>query len=279
MTGHPIYINIKGELVDFSTPQVMGILNVTPDSFYENSRKQTEKEIVDRVQQIINEGGQIVDIGAQSTRPNSENVSSEDELKRLSFALEVINREFSDLVISVDTYYAGVARSVVDNYGVSIINDISGGYDKEMFKTVANLSVPYILMHIQGTPKTMHQEIGYKNFLQDILYFFSDRIRHLRELGVADVIVDPGFGFSKTLEVNYELMKNLEKFEIFDCPLLVGISRKRMIYEFLETDAVHAMNGTSILNTYALTKGANILRVHDVKEAVEAVKIMQCLNS
>lgn len=277
MTDHSIYMNIKGELVDFSSPQVMGILNITPDSFYENSRKQTEQEIINRVRQIVDEGGLIIDIGAQSTRPNSEKVSVQEEIERLSFALEIINREFSDLTLSVDTYYSEVARLVVEKYGVSIINDISGGYDTKMFKTVADLSVPYVLMHIQGTPDTMHQETSYNSFVQDVFFFFSQKLRQLRELGVKDVIVDPGFGFSKTLEGNYELMRDLEKFKMFESPLLVGVSRKRMIYQLIDSDAQNALNGTTVLNSYALAKGANILRVHDVKEAVEAVKIMQHL--
>lgn len=278
MADQPIYINLRGELVDFSSPQVMGILNVTPDSFYENSRKQTEKEIIDRVRQILDEGGSIIDVGAQSTRPNSNMVSVEEEIERLSFALDVINREFPNQTISVDTYYADVARLVVEKYGVSIINDISGGYDKNMFKTIADLSVPYILMHIEGTPQTMHQQFTYKNLIQDIFYFFSQKLSKLRELGVKDVIIDPGFGFSKTLDENYQLMSNLDKFQIFECPLLVGISRKRMICQVLEVEAQNALNGTTVLNSYALAKGANILRVHDVREAVETVKILQHLK-
>lgn len=278
MSDQPIYANIKGQLFDFSSPKVMGILNITPDSFYENSRKQSEQDIIDRVRQIVDEGGDIVDIGAQSTRPNSAEVSVDEEIERLSFALDAINREFPDLIVSVDTFYSKVARFVVEKYGVAIINDISGGYDKEMFKTVADLSVPYVLMHIQGTPQTMHGEIEYTNFIQNIFYFFSEKIRQLRELGVKDIIIDPGFGFSKTMDGNYELMKNLDKFQIYDCPVLVGVSRKRMIYQLLESDAQNALNGTSVLNSYALTKSANILRVHDVKEAVEAIKIIRHLK-
>lgn len=278
MSEQSMYVNIKGELIDFSLPRVMGILNITPDSFYENSRKQSEVDIIDRVKQIVEEGGDIVDIGAQSTRPNSAEISAEEELKRLSFALNVINREFPKLTISVDTFYSKVARYVVEKHDVAIINDISGGYDENMFKTVAELSVPYVLMHIQGTPQTMHSEIEYTNFIQNIFYFFSDKIRQLRELGVKDIIVDPGFGFSKSMDGNYELMKNLDKFQVFDCPILAGISRKRMIYQLLDSDAQNALNGTTVLNSYALTKGANILRVHDVKEALETIKIMSHLK-
>lgn len=268
-------INIKGELFDLSTPIVMGIINITPDSFYDDSRKQNEQAIIDRVGEIINQGGKIVDIGAQSSNPNSPFLSAETEIERLKFALSIINREYPDVIISVDTFYGDVARFCVEEHGVAIINDISGGQiDKTMFDTVADLNVPYILMHMRGVPRTMQQLTEYNHLIQDIFYYFSEKINDLRLRGVNDIIIDPGFGFSKTLDQNYELMANLDKFSTFELPLLVGISRKSMIYKYLDTDAYNSLNGTTILNTFALQNGANILRVHDVKEAVQAVQIM-----
>lgn len=272
-------INIKGKLLELSHPLVMGILNITPDSFYEGSRNQSEKEIVARVQQILDEGGKIVDIGAQSSNPKSEFLSSQIEIERLRFALDIINREFPDLIISVDTFYGDVARFCVEEHGVAIINDISGGsLDNKMFETVADLNVPYILMHMRGTPQTMQQLTNYENFIQEIFYYFSEKVAQLNQLGVNDIIIDPGFGFSKTVEQNYELLASVRGFSIFDLPLLVGVSRKSMIYKFLDTTANESLNGTTVLNTFALQNGANILRVHDVKEAVEAVKMVEILE-
>lgn len=272
-------INIKGDLISLDTPLVMGIVNVTPDSFYHKSRKQSEKEIVERVQQILDEGGTIIDIGGQSTTPTSTLHTAKEELKRLTPALSIIQREFPNAILSVDTFYADVAKAAVHEYGVAIINDISGGQiDDAMFDTVAKLNVPYILMHMRGTPQTMQQLTEYDNFIQDIVYYFSEKITCLNNLGVNDIIVDPGFGFSKTLEQNYELMAHIKYFHIFDTPLLVGISRKSMLYKPLETTADKSLNATTVLNTYALQSGANILRVHDVKEAVECVKLTCKLN-
>ena len=257
----------------------MGIVNVTPDSFYSASRKQSEVEIVERVQQILNEEGTIIDIGAQSTAPSSTMHSAKEELQRIEPALAIIHREFPEAILSIDTFYSEVARTAVEKYGVAIINDISGGQlDKEMFTTVAELNVPYILMHMRGTPQTMQQLTHYENFIEDIIFYFSEKIAHLNSLGVNDIIVDCGFGFSKTLEQNYELMAYLKYFHIFETPLLVGISRKSMTYKFLETDIENSLNATTVLNTYALQSGANILRVHDVKEAVECVKLTMQLN-
>lgn len=267
-------INIRGQLLDLSQPLVMGILNVTPDSFYSESRKQGEKEIIERARRIIEEGGQIIDIGGQSTNPKSTFLSDDEELERLCFALKIINREFPDVVLSVDTFYSKVAKECVEEYGVAIVNDISGGQlDKDMFATVARLGVPYILMHMRGTPQTMGQYTDYNNLIQDIFFYFSQKVAELHQLGVNDIIIDPGFGFSKTVEQNYELMAALRGFSIFDLPILVGISRKRMIYNLLEINPEESLNGTTVLNTFALQNGANILRVHDVKEAVEAVKL------
>jgi dihydropteroate synthase len=272
-------INIKGELLNLSCPVVMGILNVTPDSFYPHSRKETGQQIVDRVSEILSQGGKIIDIGAQSTRPGSTLLSAQEEMERLKFALPIINREFPDAILSVDTFYGDVARFCVEEHGVAIINDISGGeMDKTMFDTAAKLNVPYILMHMRGTPQTMHTLTDYDNPIQDIFYYFSKKIAVLHSLGVNDIIIDPGFGFSKTTNQNYELMASLQGFSIFELPLLVGISRKRMIADLLETTSANSLNGTAVLNTFALQNGADILRVHDVKEAVEAVKIVKKLE-
>lgn len=272
-------ININGELLDFSTPLVMGILNVTPDSFYSGSRKQSEEEIVSRVRQILEEGGKIVDIGGQSTTPTSTLIPAKEELKRLEPTLRLIRKEFPNTILSIDTFYSEVAGPAVEKYGVNIINDISGGQiDDNMFETVARLNVPYILMHMRGTPQTMQQHTHYDNFIQDILYYFSEKISKLNLLGVNDIIIDPGFGFSKTTDQNYQLMAYLKYFNIFDVPILVGISRKSMIYKLLECTPQESLNGTSALNTFALLSGANILRVHDVKEAVECVKIVEKIS-
>lgn len=272
-------INIKGNLIDLATPLVMGIVNVTPDSFYSVSRNQSEKEIVERVQKIINEGGAIIDIGGQSTAPSSTLHTVEEELERIQPALSIIQREFPDAVLSIDTFYSEVAKTAVEKYGVAIINDISGGQiDEKMFATVAELNVPYVLMHMRGLPQTMQQFTTYDNLISEIIFYFSEKIAHLNGLGVNDIIVDPGFGFSKTLEQNYELMAHLKYLDIFETPLMVGISRKSMTYRLLETDVDSSLNGTTALNTYALESGANILRVHDVKQAVECVKIISQLN-
>ena len=268
------FININGELLDLSTPLVMGILNVTPDSFYSGSRKQTETDIVNRCLQILDEGGRIIDIGGQSTTPTSTLLTAKEELERLEPALAIIRREFPDVILSVDTFYSEVAKVTVEKYGVNIINDISGGQiDENMFETVARLNVPYILMHMRGTPQTMQQFTHYDNFIQDILYYFSEKMAKLNLLGVNDIIIDPGFGFSKTTDQNYQLMAYLKYFNTFDVPILAGISRKSMIYKFLGCTAQESLNGTSVLNTVALLSGAHILRVHDVKEAAECVKI------
>lgn len=272
-------INIKGQLLDLSYPIVMGILNITPDSFYSGSRKETEEEIIARVREIKDQGGTIIDIGAQSTRPTSTLLSADEEIERLQFALPIINREFPAAILSVDTFYSKVARFCVEEHGVAIINDVSGGeMDKDMFKTVAELNVPYILMHMRGTPQTMKDLTDYDNLIQDIFFYFSQKVAELRLLGVNDIILDPGFGFSKNLDQNYELMASLRGFSIFDLPLLVGISRKRMIANLLGTTPAESLNGTTVLNTFALQNGANILRVHDVREAVEAIKIVKKLE-
>lgn len=275
----PIYINVKGQLLDLSIPQVMGILNVTPDSFYAGSRMQTEEDIAARARQIIDEGAAIIDIGAYSSRPNAEHISAE-EMNRLRTGLEILNRNHPEAIISVDTFRADVAAQCVNEYGVAIINDIAAGeMDDRMFQTVAGLGVPYIMMHMQGTPQNMQKEPHYDNLIKDVFLYFARKVQQLRDLGVKDIILDPGFGFGKTLEHNYELMAHLEEFRIFELPLLVGVSRKSMIYKLLGGTPQDSLNGTTILDTVALMKGAHILRVHDVREAVEAVRIVEKLKS
>lgn len=273
---NPQYINVNGKLMDFSSPKVMGILNVTPDSFFAQSRKQTSKEIIDRMKQIIDEGASIVDLGAYSSRPNADDVSPKEEMNRLRIALEIIRNEFSDIVVSIDTFRADVARMCVEEYNADIINDIAAGeMDKEMFPTIASLGVPYIIMHMKGTPQNMQDTPKYDNLLKEVLYYFSEKVQKLRDLGVKDIIIDPGFGFAKTIEHNYELLNHMEEFQIFDLPILVGVSRKSMIYNLLGTTPQEALNGTTVIDTIALMKGANILRVHDVRQAVENVRIFE----
>ena len=268
-------INVRGRLVALDKPQVMGILNSTPDSFYEGSRKQTERDIAERALQIVDEGGTMIDVGAFSTRPGANEVSEEEELNRLRFALGIVRRELPDAIVSVDTYRPQVARQCVEEWGADMINDVSEGgltgivntplkeqYD--MFKTIASLRVPYILMSVRPT-------------LREMLLAFAEEIQRLHELGVCDVIIDPGFGFGKTLEQNYQLMKELDKLLVLDLPMLVGVSRKSMIYKLLDGTPSTALNGTTVLHTVALQKGASILRVHDVREAVETIKIVSLL--
>lgn len=273
-------LNIKGDLIEWKEPVVMGILNVTPDSFYSGSRKQTEKEIEERIQSILEEGGTIIDVGGYSSRPDAIDILEEEEMRRLTFALKILQKHYADIPVSVDTFRSVIARKCVEEYGVAIINDISGGeMDADMFQTVASLHVPYILMHMKGTPQTMKQHTDYQDLMDDIIIYFSRKVRELHQLGVCDIILDPGFGFSKTLDQNYILMSKLSEFAIFELPLLVGISRKRMIYQLLDSTAEESLNGTTVLNTIALLNGADMLRVHDVKAAVEAVKIVTKLKN
>ena len=274
------YINVNGSLLDLSQPRVMGILNVTPDSFYAGSRTQTEAEIVRRVKQIVSEGAAIIDIGAYSSRPNADNVSAREEMERLRMGLKILFEIQPDAVVSVDTFRADVARMCVEEYGVAIINDIAAGeMDANMFHTVAALNVPYIMMHMQGTPQSMQQHPHYDNLLKEVFLYFARKVQQLRDLGVKDITLDPGFGFGKTMEHNYELLSHLEEFRIFELPLLVGVSRKSMIYRLLDITPQEALNGTTVLDTICLLKGADILRVHDVKEAVETVRIVQAMRN
>lgn len=272
-------LNIRGTLTSLETPLVMGILNITPDSFYADSRKQTEAAIEERAQEILSEGGQMIDIGGYSSRPDAVEISPEEEMSRLAFALKILNRHYPDVALSVDTFRADVARRCVEEYEVGMINDISGGeLDAGMFETVASLHVPYIMMHMRGTPQTMQQHTNYTDMLEEIMLYFANKVRQLRLLGVNDIILDPGFGFSKTVDQNYELMSRLKEFKEFSLPLLVGVSRKSMIYKYLGGTPADSLNGTTVLNTFALLNGADILRVHDVRAAVEAVKMISKLN-
>ena len=273
------YINVNGFLLDLSSPCVMGILNVTPDSFYAGSRMQTEIDITHRIEQIVGEGAGIIDVGAYSSRPNAENVSPAEEMERLRMGLGILRKVQPDAVVSVDTFRADVARMCVEEYGVAIINDIAAGeMDGDMFRTVADLNVPYIVMHMQGTPQNMQQNPHYDNLLKEVFMYFARKVQQLRDLGVKDIILDPGFGFGKTVEHNYELLAHLEEFRIFELPLLAGVSRKSMIYRLLGTTPQEALNGTTVLDTICLLKGADILRVHDVREAVETVKIVEAMK-
>ena len=273
-------INVRGQLIDLSRPMVMGILNATPDSFYSGSRKQTEEEIANRANQIIAEGGSIIDVGAFSTRPGADEVSEEEEGRRLKFALDIVRREQPDVAISVDTYRPTLARKCIEEWGADIINDVSeGGITgianvplqrqetecPEMFRVVGELKVPYILMSVQPT-------------LAMMMKGFAREVQQLRDLGAKDIILDPGFGFGKDLAQNYQIFAEMEKLNIMELPVLVGISRKSMIYKLLGGDATTSLNGTSVLDTVALMKGTSILRVHDVKEAVEAVRIVEAMN-
>ena len=272
-------INCNGKIINLSEPIVMGILNITPDSFYKESRYNSEKQILARTKQIIEEGGKIIDIGAYSSRPGAADISQEEELKRLKFALEIINKNFNDIIISIDTFRSEIARQMVEKYGVSIINDISAGaFDKKMFQTIADLNIPYIMMHIKGNPRNMQENPTYKNLTKEIILYFTEKIQKLKLLGVKDIIIDPGFGFGKTIEHNYEILNNLKKFLIFDFPLLIGLSRKSMIYKVLDTTPEKSLIGTTVLNTYGILNGANILRVHDVKETIETIKLLKKLK-
>jgi dihydropteroate synthase len=269
-------INCKGRLIDLSKPLVMGIVNINDDSFYAGSRCNTEDVIMARVQLQLHEGASIIDIGAYSTRPGCVDVSPDVEMERIALAMKVINGNFPEAIVSVDTFRADVARFAVEECGVSIVNDISGGtLDDRMFATVADLHVPYIMMHIKGTPQTMQQYCHYDNMMDEIIKFFAERVERLKLLGVNDIILDPGFGFAKDLEQNYQLMQRLDEFKVFGLPILVGISRKSMIYKLLGNTPNDALNGTTVLNTIALTRGANILRVHDVQPAMEAIRICE----
>ena len=269
-------ITCSGKLLDLSNPVVMGIINVTPDSFYIGNRFSSTGRVVRRVAKMLEDGARIVDVGAYSSRPGAKDVSAKEELKRLTPALAAIRKKFPDAILSVDTFRAEVARRAVEDFGVAIVNDISGGeLDSAMFETVADLNVPYILMHMKGNPLTMQNNPTYENLEHELILYFSEKLKVLNMLGVKDVIIDPGFGFAKSLDHNFELLARLNDFRVFDLPILAGFSRKSMIYKLLNIRPEDALNGTTVLNTIALLKGASILRVHDVREAVEAIQLLE----
>lgn len=273
-------LNVGGQLMDLRKPRVMGILNVTPDSFYADSRKTTQQAVEERVEQLLTEGADIIDIGAYSSRPGADDVTPEEELSRLRLGMDVIHRLAPAAVVSVDTFRADVARAAVEEMGVHIINDISGGeMDAEMFSTVARLGVPYILMHMKGTPQTMQQAPHYEHLMAEMMHYFAQRIVRLQEMGVKDIVLDPGFGFAKTLEHNYQLLHHLSDLHALKLPLLVGVSRKSMVYRLFGTTPAEALNGTTALHTIALLEGASILRVHDVKACREVVEIVNKMQA
>ncbi|HUS87312.1 MAG TPA: dihydropteroate synthase [Bacteroidales bacterium] len=273
-------LNIRGKLFDLSIPRVMGIMNITPDSFFKGSRTSSGKAIRERITKMIDEGAEIIDIGGFSSRPDAEDISVSEEKKRISGALEIIRDLNNDIIISVDTFRAEVARMAVEDWGADMINDISGGIlDPDMVDFIAKANLPFIIMHMQGTPATMQISPTYDNVVHDLISWFSGRLNTLYKKGVKDIIVDPGFGFGKTVEHNYQILANLRSFNIFDLPVMVGISRKSMIWKELDISPDEALPGTIALNTFALLNGASILRVHDVKEAVHAVKLVGRLNS
>lgn len=272
-------LNLRGILLELREPQIMGILNVTPDSIYSDSRTPDEAHITERVRQMMDEGADMIDIGGYSSRPGADDVTPEEEMDRLRRGLRIVRKLYPEVPVSVDTFRADAARMCIEEEGADIINDISGGMmDRQMFRTVARLGVPYILMHMQGTPDTMQVAPHYDNLRREVMLYFAERIDRLCQMGAKDIIVDPGFGFGKTLEHNYELMNHLEDFAVFNLPLLVGISRKSMIYKLTGGTPQTSLNGTTVLNTISLIKGAHILRVHDVKAAAEAKQIYMAMK-
>jgi len=267
-------INCKGTLIDLSEPKVMGILNFTPDSFFDGGSYSSDKDILKQTEKMISEGADFIDVGTYSSRPNARFVSAEEEIKRMKYVLKILTKEFPDVIYSIDTFRSEVAQMTLENGG-AIINDISAGnLDKKMMSIVGKYQVPYIMMHMVGTPQTMTKFTDYKNLIKEVMFYFSQKIKLAREHQINDLIIDVGFGFSKTIAQNFELLRNLELFKTLELPNLVGISRKKMIYQTLDTTPDNALNGTTILNTIALQKGANILRVHDVKQAKEAIKLV-----
>lgn len=266
-------IRCKGQLIDLATPKVMGILNITPNSFFDGGKYKTEKQILIQVEKMLTDGATFIDIGAYSSKPSAELVTEADELSRIVPVVQSIVKHFPEAILSIDTFRSELAKVCIEN-GASIINDISAGnLDDKMLKTIAEYKVPYIMMHMRGTPQTMQTLTNYENVVKEMLFYFAEKIAQARSFGIDDVIIDPGFGFAKTVEQNFTILQQLELFKMIELPLLVGFSRKSMIYKTLESNAENALNGTTVLNTIALTKGAKILRVHDVKEAVECVTL------
>ncbi|HLO73103.1 MAG TPA: dihydropteroate synthase [Flavobacterium sp.] len=271
-------INCNGTLIDLSVPKVMGILNVTPNSFYDGGKHREINSIIHQVDKMLSEGADFIDIGAYSSKPSAEFVSEKEEIERLKVVVKELINTFPNIILSVDTFRAAVAKVAVE-HGVAIVNDISAGLlDEKMLPTVADLKVPYIMMHMRGNPQSMQSLTKYDDIVKEITFYFSERIQKARSFGISDIIIDPGFGFAKTVEQNYEVLNKMELFSILELPLLAGVSRKSMIYKVLENTPQEALNGTSVLNTVALQKGAKILRVHDVKEAVECIKLVSKLN-
>lgn len=280
MAARPQYINVKGKLIDLSVPRVMGIINVTPDSFFSGSRAESEGEIIEKAGMMLEEGADFLDIGGWSSRSGAGEITPEEEMKRVINAVRVVSSEFPEAVISVDTYRSEIAERAILEYGAAMINDIAGGEaDRLMFQTVARLQVPYIMMHMQGKPDTMQENPFYEDVTAEIIRWFGERIVKLQSLGVNDIIVDPGFGFGKNIRHNFELLKHLEDFSVIGLPLLAGVSRKSMIWKTLGITPEEALNGTTVLNAVALLEGADILRVHDVKEAVQTVKLVQTMKN
>jgi len=271
-------INCKGELIDLSIPKVMGILNVTPNSFFDGGKYKNESEIVSQVEKMLSDGAAFIDLGAYSSKPSAEFVTEQEEIERIVPAIELILKHFPETLLSIDTFRAGVAKASIES-GAAIINDIAAGeLDDKMFEIVAHYNVPYIMMHMRGNPQTMQSMTQYDDIVKEMLFYFAEKVNRARSLGINDVIIDPGFGFAKTTDQNYEVLQKMELFNALELPLLVGVSRKSMIYKTLNTTAQEALNGTTILNTIALTKGAKILRVHDVKEAMECVTLFEKMN-
>lgn len=280
MADKPVYINIRGRLIDLSLPRVMGIINVTPDSFFSGSRAESENEIIENAGRMIEDGADFLDIGGWSSRPGAGEIPAEEERARVITAVKVVSREFPEAAISVDTYRSEIAEEAVSEYGAGMINDITGGEsDRNMFQTVSRLQVPYVIMHMQGLPSYMQENPSYENVASDIIKWFGERIVRLKSMGVTDIIIDPGFGFGKNASHNFQLLNSLSDFSITGLPVLVGVSRKSMVWKTLGISPEEALNGTTVLNTVALLAGADILRVHDVREAVQAVKLVQKLRN
>lgn len=272
-------INCNGKLISLERPKIMGILNVTPDSFFDGGKYKGEASVLNQVDKMLNEGATFIDVGAYSSRPGAKEVDEDTELKRITPIVSLIINKFPDVILSIDTFRSNVAKACIEN-GAAIVNDISAGlHDDNMLSTVAKLNVPYIMMHMRGTPKNMQQQTDYKDILKEVLFYFSERLSAAKALGVKDIIIDPGFGFAKNLEQNFELLKQMEVMSIIEHPLIAGISRKSMIYKTLDVTADQALNGTTALHMACLQKGAKILRVHDVKEAVECTKLYEQLNA
>lgn len=272
-------MNCKGQLIDLSIPKVMGILNVTPNSFFDGGKYKNEAEIISQVDKMLSEDATFIDIGAYSSKPSAEFVTEQEEIERIVPVIELILKHFPETLLSIDTFRAAVAKASIES-GAAIVNDIAAGeLDDKMFEVIAKYNVPYIMMHMRGNPQTMQSLTQYDDIVKEMLFYFSEKVKHARSLGINDLILDPGFGFAKTTDQNYEVLQKMELFNLLELPVLAGVSRKSMIYKTLGNTAQEALNGTTVINTIALTKGAKILRVHDVKEAMECVTLFEKMNS